>query len=567
MAEIDSPNVNDVLNDENGNAPAPVSDDDGDDKADHEQPSSEGEGPPGDDDNNNDAEMDGEGTEEGDTEKVAFQTDSSSDDEDMVVTIGDIKPSLTSTARRFPVQKLDMNVTPTIDGKNVFDISTGELEDRPWLKSGANIADYFNFGFTEETWNLYAEKQRLLRLEYPSQAEVNQFIMNELRDRHGHKEINVPIVLPVQNSGGRNLVTVQNVEPKVAPVKIGFGNSGASVQDNLPPVVRQALEHAVHKPASMSGSSTSGSGTHIVQTVNFSNPPTASPAPSTVSVVDLTRPPPKFNMPPPNFPGKPSGRDSPSSESQKSDHPSGIGGGGPPPSSFNMNVPPPFMRMPSVNLSRPPPNSMAGFRPPGAGGFFNGPPNMSMMGGYGGPPPMNMNGPPPFGGIGHQQQPPPSQSRLNEPPAAKQPRLSSDAPPGTGEDEFYSPSRPDRRDHRDSRRRDSDGSDDERRRPRRRDRDDRERPTRERDSRDSRSSRRRDDDDRYESSSSRHRDRDSDRKRRGSRDRDERDHKRRRNDDDRSDRDRDRRHRRDRDRGDSGSRSTGVDLGDGPPGV
>ena len=121
------------------------------------------------------------------------------------------------------MQKLDPNVTPTVQGKNVFDLNPSEFEDRPWLKSGANIADYFNFGFTEETWNEYAEKQRLLRLEYPSQAEVNRVIMDELRDKHGNKDVGVPIVMPVHNSGGRNLVTVsQSLESGKPPVKIGF---------------------------------------------------------------------------------------------------------------------------------------------------------------------------------------------------------------------------------------------------------------------------------------------------------------------------------------------------------
>lgn len=30
---------------------------------------------------------------------------------------------------------------------------------------GADITDYFNYGFTEETWKAYCEKQKLLRTE------------------------------------------------------------------------------------------------------------------------------------------------------------------------------------------------------------------------------------------------------------------------------------------------------------------------------------------------------------------------------------------------------------------
>ena len=31
--------------------------------------------------------------------------------------------------------------------------------------TGADITDYFNYGFTEETWRLYCEKQRKMRFE------------------------------------------------------------------------------------------------------------------------------------------------------------------------------------------------------------------------------------------------------------------------------------------------------------------------------------------------------------------------------------------------------------------
>ena len=98
-----------------------------------------------------------------------------------------------------PAEKLDPNVTPDINGKPIFDVNPSEYNDRPWLKPGANIADYFNFGFNEETWNQYAEKQRLLRLEYPYQAEVNQVIMNELREKHVGKDTGMPIIMPVRS--------------------------------------------------------------------------------------------------------------------------------------------------------------------------------------------------------------------------------------------------------------------------------------------------------------------------------------------------------------------------------
>nr|XP_012776202.1 pre-mRNA 3'-end-processing factor FIP1 isoform X1 [Maylandia zebra] len=36
------------------------------------------------------------------------------------------------------------------------------LEKKPWRKAGANISDYFNYGFDEESWNAYCRKQAKL---------------------------------------------------------------------------------------------------------------------------------------------------------------------------------------------------------------------------------------------------------------------------------------------------------------------------------------------------------------------------------------------------------------------
>ncbi|KAF5398896.1 Pre-mRNA 3'-end-processing factor FIP1 [Paragonimus heterotremus] len=56
----------------------------------------------------------------------------------------------------------DIHGVPTIE----FNLSTLGEEDKPWKRPGADITDYFNYGFTEETWVQYCEKQKILRQEY-----------------------------------------------------------------------------------------------------------------------------------------------------------------------------------------------------------------------------------------------------------------------------------------------------------------------------------------------------------------------------------------------------------------
>ncbi|KAL5111132.1 Pre-mRNA 3'-end-processing factor FIP1 [Taenia crassiceps] len=55
---------------------------------------------------------------------------------------------------------------PTIE----FNISSLGEDDKPWKRPGADITDYFNYGFTEDTWLQYCEKQKILRQEYANTA-------------------------------------------------------------------------------------------------------------------------------------------------------------------------------------------------------------------------------------------------------------------------------------------------------------------------------------------------------------------------------------------------------------
>jgi hypothetical protein len=38
-----------------------------------------------------------------------------------------------------------------------------ELPDKPWMIPGAEVSDYFNFGFNEESWNSFLMRQISLR--------------------------------------------------------------------------------------------------------------------------------------------------------------------------------------------------------------------------------------------------------------------------------------------------------------------------------------------------------------------------------------------------------------------
>jgi len=53
-----------------------------------------------------------------------------------------------------------------------YKASAVEAPDKPWLLPGADVSDWFNFGFTEETWNEFLlnviklRQERVLQKEY-----------------------------------------------------------------------------------------------------------------------------------------------------------------------------------------------------------------------------------------------------------------------------------------------------------------------------------------------------------------------------------------------------------------
>lgn len=110
--------------------------------------------------------------------------DDNDSDDDIVVTIGDIKsgssynikqrgnllqPGSTATQEKPKVNMGKFSIEEfesvgTISGQSAVEYNIEAIEDKPWRKPGADITDYFNYGFNEETWRAYCERQKKMRL-------------------------------------------------------------------------------------------------------------------------------------------------------------------------------------------------------------------------------------------------------------------------------------------------------------------------------------------------------------------------------------------------------------------
>lgn len=69
-------------------------------------------------------------------------------------------------------QGINLNDPGNIHGAPTIEFNIMALgdEDKPWKRPGADITDYFNYGFTEDTWMQYCEKQKMIRQEYANTA-------------------------------------------------------------------------------------------------------------------------------------------------------------------------------------------------------------------------------------------------------------------------------------------------------------------------------------------------------------------------------------------------------------
>ncbi|VDK49457.1 unnamed protein product, partial [Cylicostephanus goldi] len=204
------------------------------------------------------------------------------DDDDVEVTIGVIPPvnvqyslkgPLDANGDAIPAGKLDIDAVPTINDKPIYDIDLAQMEDRPWRKPGADITDYFNYGFTEDTWNTYCERQKKLRQEYSNQAAVNKALFSSIN-------LSNPLGMPPTTTGGRQLVPLTE-----GTVKVLTDNGGIFkphyhklATDNSEPIMRTVI--GAPPPTSAPP-----------------GPPGVTPTNATAPIVDFSKPPP--NLPPP----------------------------------------------------------------------------------------------------------------------------------------------------------------------------------------------------------------------------------------------------------------------------
>ncbi|KAF2357808.1 Pre-mRNA polyadenylation factor Fip1 [Trinorchestia longiramus] len=102
----------------------------------------------------------------------------SSDEDDLTITIGELKKAAeVMTPGQQHVARFQPKAAPTtglrdedfasagkVNGVAVPDLNSSDYEDKPWRKPGADLSDYFNYGFNEQTWFKYCDRQKRMRM-------------------------------------------------------------------------------------------------------------------------------------------------------------------------------------------------------------------------------------------------------------------------------------------------------------------------------------------------------------------------------------------------------------------
>ncbi|XP_011704125.1 PREDICTED: pre-mRNA 3'-end-processing factor FIP1 [Wasmannia auropunctata] len=136
--------------------------------------------------NTQDENADKNGTREASSQEDGEAASDSDSDDDVHVVIGDIKSTpaygslnikrgglLTNTSGvsdklskqpgKFSIDEFE--TIGVINGIPAHEFNLDQLEDKPWRQPGADITDYFNYGFNEDTWRAYCERQKRMRSE------------------------------------------------------------------------------------------------------------------------------------------------------------------------------------------------------------------------------------------------------------------------------------------------------------------------------------------------------------------------------------------------------------------
>lgn len=96
---------------------------------------------------------------------------------------------------------------PTIDfeaSQTALDVDISTLEDKPWRKPGADLNDYFNYGFDESTWRMYCDRQKKMKVA------ANEMVLTQEAHR-------IPVISDFNKQPHQHSYQIPVVQPMIVP--------------------------------------------------------------------------------------------------------------------------------------------------------------------------------------------------------------------------------------------------------------------------------------------------------------------------------------------------------------
>ncbi|KAL7749910.1 cleavage polyadenylation factor subunit fip1 [Sorochytrium milnesiophthora] len=258
---------------------------------------------------------------------------------------------------------VDVVTVAMYEGKPITEVNLATFEDKPWRKPGADITDYFNYGFNEDTWAMYCERQRQLREEQAARRRLPDM---------GGMGMHPPLPPPGAFAGGQP----PPMHPNAGPLRPPPFPSGQQPPYGMPPPPhmnpgRIPMRPTMHPPPSASVQSSDQVQPNGEQQPSQGTPPTGATPPPAQPPANM--PPgqpmmrPRPGMPMPGYPQpmRP-GMVPPHMMGNRQPLPPGMRPVMAPPRGAMMGRPLP----PGMQPMRPPPNMAGGaWPPPPPGGY------------------------------------------------------------------------------------------------------------------------------------------------------------------------------------------------------
>ncbi|XP_062858166.1 uncharacterized protein fip1l1a isoform X2 [Trichomycterus rosablanca] len=222
-----------------------------------------------------------EGITEVENQDATAESDSDSDD-NVRVTIGNIKSSgsqNTNTPISLDIKTSGKATAADAAGSisSTPEVDVEPHEEKPWRKPGADLSDYFNYGFNEDTWKTYCDRQRRLRMSLEvltlSSASKNLVSWGDL-------------TIKAESSSRRSNSSIEVIEGQMETISRVEGRR------------RRSTDEENTQTASENSSATDQNSSKPPPIFPSNIPPPPFPLLSISTTPPLIQPPPRFPLPP-----------------------------------------------------------------------------------------------------------------------------------------------------------------------------------------------------------------------------------------------------------------------------